>query len=197
MIRDHIGLLALAQHEDGVGVPQAFTIYDQNAGTERCEQSAAALPHRLPALDDKIVTTDTLHCQKAATRAIGENGGDNLLKIRSNQPTLHSQAEACNTQPHTPFFLTDPGHGRLSARRVHAFGIETLNVDLTLRAPWPSCPAPTRSHARQPPPTKCAPTCPVPSPTPPHPHSSDDVHARTAKPLGAASSTRDVSSTAP
>ncbi len=39
MIRDHIGLLTPAQHEDGA--PQAVAIYDQMEGTVRCEQSAA------------------------------------------------------------------------------------------------------------------------------------------------------------
>ena len=39
MIRDHIGLLTLAQHEDGA--PQAVAVYDQKEGTERCEQTAA------------------------------------------------------------------------------------------------------------------------------------------------------------
>src|SRR5438552_658493 len=40
MIRDHIGLLSLAQHEDGA--PQAVALYDQKGGTPRCEQTAAA-----------------------------------------------------------------------------------------------------------------------------------------------------------
>ena len=34
MIRDHIGLLTLAQHEDGA--PQAIAVYDQKEGTPRC-----------------------------------------------------------------------------------------------------------------------------------------------------------------
>ena len=103
MIRDHIGLLTLAQHEDGA--PHAVAIYDQKEGTQRCEQSAAtALLHSLPALDDKLVTADALHCQKTTARAIGEKGGDYLLQIKGNQPTLLAQAEACQALPHTPFF---------------------------------------------------------------------------------------------
>ena len=42
MIRDHIGLLTLAQHEDGA--PQAVAVYDQKEGTDRCELSAAQVP---------------------------------------------------------------------------------------------------------------------------------------------------------
>ena len=103
MIRDHIGLLTLAQHEDGA--PHAVALYDQKEGTARCEQSAAtALLTGLPALDAKIVTADALHCQKTTARTIAEKGGDYLLQIKGNQPKLRAQAEACNAQAPTPFF---------------------------------------------------------------------------------------------
>ena len=103
MIRDHLGLLTLAQHEDGA--PQAVAIYDQKEGTERCEQSAATtLLSGLSALDDKIVTADALHCQKTTARTIVEKGGDYLLQIKGNQPKLLAQAEALNAQASTPFF---------------------------------------------------------------------------------------------
>jgi Domain of unknown function (DUF4338)/DDE_Tnp_1-associated len=103
MIRDHIGLLTLAQHEDGA--PQAVAIYDHKEGTARCEQSAAtALLSSLSALDDKIVTADALHCQKTTARIIVEKGGDYLLQIKGNQPKLLTQAEALNAQAQAPFF---------------------------------------------------------------------------------------------
>ena len=114
MIRDHIGLLTLAQHEDGA--PQAVAIYDQKEGTERCEQSAAtALLTRLSALDDKIVTADALHCQKTTARIIAEKGGDYLLQIKGNQPKLLAQAEARSTPRRPrPFF---PHRSRSRPRR--------------------------------------------------------------------------------
>jgi hypothetical protein len=57
MIRDHIGLLTLTQHEDGA--PVAVAVYDQKEGTERCELSAAwALLQQSPALDGKMITAD-------------------------------------------------------------------------------------------------------------------------------------------
>lgn len=102
MIRDHIGLLTLAQHEDGA--PQAVAVYDQKEGTERCEQTAArALLETLPALDDKVVTADALHCQKATARTIVEKGGEDLLQIKANQPGLLAQAQALDALPDTPF----------------------------------------------------------------------------------------------
>lgn len=102
MIRDHLGLLTLAQHEDGA--PQALAVYDQKEGTARCEQTVAtALLEELPALDDKIVTADALHCQKPNARAVAEKGGTYVFQIKGNQPTLLAQAQACDALPGTPF----------------------------------------------------------------------------------------------
>lgn len=105
MIRNHIGLLTLAQHDDGA--PQAVAIYDQKEGTQRCEQTAAAqLLEKMPALDNKIITADALHCQKEHARTIVEKGGDFLLQIKGNQPTLLKQAEGLDAVQSTPFLHT-------------------------------------------------------------------------------------------
>lgn len=105
MIRDHIGLLTLAQHEDGA--PQAVAVYDQKEGTARCEQTAAAaLLERLPALDGKIITADPLHCQRQHARTIVEKGGDYLLQIKGNQPNLLQQAQGLEALKDTPFLPT-------------------------------------------------------------------------------------------
>jgi hypothetical protein len=102
MIRDHIGLLTLAQHEDGA--PQAIALYDQKEGTPRCEQVIATqLLQNLPALDGKTITADALHCLRPNARAIGEKGGEFLLQIKGNQPNLLAQAQALNALPDTPF----------------------------------------------------------------------------------------------
>jgi hypothetical protein len=107
MIRDHIGLLTLSQHDDGA--PQAVALYDQKEGTERCEQTAAqALLEKIPALDEKLITADALHCQKNTARPIVEKGGDYLLQIKANQPGLLAQAQACDALPHTPFLPRRP-----------------------------------------------------------------------------------------
>jgi hypothetical protein len=82
MIRDHIGLLTLAQHEDGAA--QALAVYDQKEGTERCAPTAAVeLLEKPPALDGKIITADPLHCQRKTARLIVEKGGDFLLQMPS------------------------------------------------------------------------------------------------------------------
>ncbi|MBI4626547.1 MAG: ISAs1 family transposase [Verrucomicrobia bacterium] len=103
MIRDHIGLLTLAQHEDGA--PQAVAVYDQKEGTPRCEQTVAtALLAALPALDGKTVTANALHCQKATARVIVGKGGDFLLQIKKNPPGLLAQAQAFDALPGPLFF---------------------------------------------------------------------------------------------
>jgi len=103
MIRDHIGLLTLAQHEDGA--PVAVAVYDQKEGTERCEQSAAsALLEQLPALDGTIITADPLHCQRKNASTIVEKGGDYLLQIKANQPKLFKHAQDLDGLKSTPFF---------------------------------------------------------------------------------------------
>ena len=105
MIRDHIGLLTLAQHEDGA--PQAVAVYDQKEGTPRCEQTAAAaLLEKLPALDGKMITADPLHCQRQHARTIVEKGGDYLLQIKGNQPNLLKQAKGFDALKDTPFLPT-------------------------------------------------------------------------------------------
>ena len=107
MIRDHIGLLTLAQHEDGA--PHALAVYDQKEGTERCELNAAtALLEQLPALDETLITADPLHCQRRHSRQIAEKGGEYLLQIKANQPRLLQTAQGLDALPATPFLSTPP-----------------------------------------------------------------------------------------
>jgi hypothetical protein len=103
LIREHIGLLTLAQHDDGA--PQAVAICDQQEGTPRCEQTVATrMLETWPALDDKTITADALHCLRPNARAIVEKGGEYLLQIKAHQPNLLRQAEAFDALPGPPFF---------------------------------------------------------------------------------------------
>ena len=105
MIRDHIGLLTLARHEDGA--PQALAVFDQKENTPRCEQTAAAvLLEKLPALDGQLITADPLHCQRGHARVIVEKGGDYLFQIKGNQPRLLAQGQKLDALPGTPFLPT-------------------------------------------------------------------------------------------
>ena len=93
MIRDHIGLLTLAQHEDGA--PQAVAVYDQKEGTQRCELSAAAkLLEELPALDGKIITADPLHCQRNTPGPSWKRAGIICSRSKATSPTCSSRLKA-------------------------------------------------------------------------------------------------------
>ena len=114
MIRDHIGLLTLAQHEDGA--PQAMAVYDKKENTPRCEQTAAqGLLDSLPALDGKLMTADALHCQRPTARLLVEKGGDYLVQIKGNQPRLLQRAQALDALSGTPF-LSKPNPGTAASR---------------------------------------------------------------------------------
>jgi len=107
MIRDHLGVLSLVDHDDGA--PQALALYDQKEGTTRCEQTAAAtLLSGLSALDGKTVTADALHCQRATARMIVEKGGEYCLQIKGNQPSLLDNARKLDALPDTPFLPRPP-----------------------------------------------------------------------------------------
>lgn len=107
MIRDHLGVLSLVDHDDGA--PQALALYDQKEGTTRCEQTAAtALLCGLPALDGKTVTADALHCQRATAHTLVEKGGEYCLQIKANQPSLLDHARQLDALPDTPFLPKPP-----------------------------------------------------------------------------------------
>jgi predicted transposase YbfD/YdcC len=104
MIRDQIGTLTLASHEDNA--PRAMAIHDKKEGTGRCELKVAqALLGSMRELEGKIITADALHCQKQTARLIVERGGDYVLQIKGNQPGLQAHSQALDKQnPNAPLF---------------------------------------------------------------------------------------------
>ena len=115
MIRDHLGLLTLAQHEDGA--PQALAVYDQKEGTERCELTAAtALLERQPALgrQDHHRRCAALPAGERA-RHRGKRGRLYLVQIKGNQPRLLKQARALDALVGTPF-LSRPNAGTAASK---------------------------------------------------------------------------------
>ena len=135
MIRDQIGLLTLAQHEDGA--PQAVAVYDAKEGTARCEPTVAtALLESLPALDGKRITADPLHCQRKRAQTIVHKGGDYLFQIKANQPHRFQTAQALDAQPDTPF-LSTPREGTDASKPDSC-----IPSPLNPCAPTPPLPAP-------------------------------------------------------
>jgi hypothetical protein len=133
MIRDHIGLLSLAEHEDGA--PYAAAVIDQKEGTARAElPMAAGLIARGPDLSGRVVTADALHCQKDTARAIVEKGGDYVLQIKGNQPTLLARAQACDRQP-GPLFL--PSSSSVTAASMAATSTPSPSIPSKQASPLP------------------------------------------------------------
>jgi len=86
-----------------------------------------ALPELLKLLDlqDKIVTIDAIGCQTDLAAAIVEDGGDYVLAVKGNQPTLHAELQAAFAQAPVPKLRSsrrtmtdDKGHGRAEQRTV-------------------------------------------------------------------------------
>jgi predicted transposase YbfD/YdcC len=87
----------------------------------------AAIPALLRVLDLKgaLVTIDAAGCQKEIVRQVREQGGDYLIAVKGNQPSLHAAAQAaveaaceeeldgCDTHQ-----SAEQGHGRLEERYV-------------------------------------------------------------------------------
>jgi predicted transposase YbfD/YdcC len=86
-----------------------------------------AMPQLLELLDlrDKIVTTDAMGCQKAIAETIVAGGGDYILAVKENQPTLHAEIQAAFATAASPparssrlYTTEDHGHGREEQRTV-------------------------------------------------------------------------------
>jgi predicted transposase YbfD/YdcC len=88
-----------------------------------------ALPELLKFLDlhEKIVTIDAMGCQKAIAETIVAGGGDYILAVKDNQPTLHAELQDAFAQAPAPKLRSsrvattwDKGHGREEQRTVQA-----------------------------------------------------------------------------
>jgi predicted transposase YbfD/YdcC len=86
-----------------------------------------ALPELLTLLDlqDKIVTIDAMGCQTELAEAIVVGGGDYVVAVKGNQPTLHTALQGAfayapapklRSSRHTTTF--EKGHGRYEQRTV-------------------------------------------------------------------------------
>lgn len=82
---------------------------------------------KLLELQEKIVTLDAMGCQRAIAQTIMDGGGDYVLAVKDNQPTLHAELQAAFTQAPAPPLRSsrctttfEKGHGRYEQRTVQA-----------------------------------------------------------------------------
>jgi predicted transposase YbfD/YdcC len=117
-----------------------------------------AMPELLKLLDlqEKIVTTDAMGCQKDIAQTIVAGGGDYILSVKDNQPTLHAEIQAAFATAPTPparstrlYTTEDQGHGREEQRTVQvlpargqlsaaqcALWLGVLTIVLVTRVVW-------------------------------------------------------------
>ena len=86
-VRDRIMIVTLADEE---GNPQGMAVCP-GKGHEML--TARELIQKVPTLDGVVITADALHCQRETASAIVEKGGDYLLQIKDNQPSLLQLAQ--------------------------------------------------------------------------------------------------------
>lgn len=107
-IRDHLGLIVtLVDAEEAVPVAVAANLAGKG---HELKTAQALLSSPQVSLTNAIVSADSLHCQDQTAHLITrEKGGDYLLQIRDNQPTLHQHAQTQLAQAHPLFVRMTPG----------------------------------------------------------------------------------------
>lgn len=113
-------------HEQGMTLGQVATDIKSNEIT--------AIPKLLGMLDlrQKLVTIDAIGCQKDIASLIAEKGGDYLLQIKGNQPSLLAQSEAGFERQEIKGTASEPcklAHGRTELRRVDTISSQDAGVD--------------------------------------------------------------------
>jgi predicted transposase YbfD/YdcC len=104
-----------------------------------------AIPEVLRLLDVQgaLVSIDAIGCQKAIAQQIRDAGGDYLLAVKDNQPTLHADIQAAFDKAlavdlegvrHDLFVTEETGHGR-SEERVYVVLYEPEG--LSTAGEWP------------------------------------------------------------
>ncbi len=113
-------------HEQGMTLGQVATDIKSNEIT--------AIPKLLKMLDlrQKLVTIDAIGCQKDIASLIADKGGDYLLQIKGNQPTLLAQSEAGFDRQEikgTAHEACNRAHGRTELRRVETISSQDAGID--------------------------------------------------------------------
>lgn len=89
--------------------------------TDTKSNEITAIPRLLELLDLRgaLVTMDAMGCQTEIAEAILEGGGDYLLAVKGNHPSLEAEISEVldNSTPDDTHETEDRGHGRLEVRR--------------------------------------------------------------------------------
>lgn len=113
--------------------PDIVSAYSYNTGitlaTEACREKSneiKAIPRLIDKIDisGKIVTADAMFMQKSVIDRIRKNGGDFLIELKANQPSLRYGVED-RLKGHIPVYSYTEGpvlgHGRIETRTYRVF----------------------------------------------------------------------------
>jgi DDE_Tnp_1-associated/Transposase DDE domain len=97
-------------------------------GQDKTEAELTAAPRVIAQLDwqGRVLTGDALYCQRALCQQVLERGGDYLLTVRANQPTLYRHLLRTFDPQARPLLqgqeirTIDKGHGRVEVRHLRA-----------------------------------------------------------------------------
>ena len=124
---------AHAWKKTGVHLVSAFATANRlvlgQVATEVKSNEITAIPKLLELLDlqGSTVTIDAMGCQKDIARQIIDQGGDYMLAVKDNHPTLHAHVKALLDEAILDSFKgmegdyfeeTEGGHGRIEVRKV-------------------------------------------------------------------------------
>ena len=123
--------------EDGIALGQVATDAKSNEIT--------AIPQLLAqlALANTLITIDAVGCQKEIARDIVEGGGDFVLAVKDNQPTLRETIQTyvldhlernLEDLRYRHHETADEGHGRFDER---SYFLTKVPADVALRTEWP------------------------------------------------------------
>jgi len=113
--------------------------------TEEKSNEITAIPELLQQIElsDALVTIDAMGCQKEIARDIVDGGGDFVIAVKDNQPSLR-EAIAGHFLKHIErdledlryrhFETSDKGHGRLDERSYYLCKVPT---DFAVKEEWP------------------------------------------------------------
>lgn len=99
---------------------QRLVLGQQACAAKSNEITAIPLLLERLALTGALVTIDAMGCQTKIAQKILDRGGDYLLAVKDNQPSLHDEIQRHFDDPAvrtTPFETIDGDHGRIEVRR--------------------------------------------------------------------------------
>jgi predicted transposase YbfD/YdcC len=123
--------------EDGIALGQVATEEKSN------EITAIPLLLKQIALANTVITIDAMGCQKEIARAIVDGGGDFVLSVKDNQPTLRETIEALvagqidrdlEDLKYRSHETSESGHGRVDER---SYFLTKIPADFALKKEWP------------------------------------------------------------